>query len=95
MNHSRSLAAPIVATLFMLMPLLYVGSYYCLVDTDRINAKDLRYRVYPELAGQVYWPIELADRRLRPEAWEDPLIKLITSTIDTSSEWVDSPPSLP
>ena len=91
MNTHNS-AGAITAAVLLLLPTLYVGSYYAVVDTDHSSAqgisfcrsnndRDLRYRIYPELAGRFYWPIEQVDRRLRPAAWEDPLIKLITSTI--------------
>lgn len=94
MNERRSWSAPIVAALLLLLPAVYVGSYYCLVDTERgydpvmgcnIGAQlseSLRYRVASRLCCRIYWPIEQVDRKLRPEAWEDPLVKLITITIE-------------
>jgi hypothetical protein len=90
MNEPRSWSAPIVAACLLLVPAVYVGSYYCAVDTNRggyislcgPNKPDLRYRVAPEVCGRFYWPIEQVDRKLRPEAWEDPLIKLITSSFE-------------
>ena len=95
MNESRSWSAPVVAALLLLLPLGYIGSYYCLVDTDRggyigcgPNMPDLRYRICPELCGKFFWPVEQVDRKLRPDAWEDPLIKLITTTIVPES-WGD------
>ena len=92
MNESRSWACAAIAALLLLSPLLYVGSYYYLVDTDSggpswcnlgpHSQTDLRYRVAPEVCGRFYWPIEQVDRKLRPDAWEDPLIKLITISIE-------------
>lgn len=92
MIEPRSWSAPIVAALLLLLPAVYAGSYYCVVDTDRggpswcnlgpWSQTDLRYRVAPEVCGRLYWPIEQVDRKLRPEAWEDPLIKLITISIE-------------
>jgi len=94
MTSRSSSAGAIAAAVLLLLPILYVGSYYAVVDTDDPTAagvsfrcsvsarsRDLRYRIYPEVAGVIYWPIEQVDRRLRPAAWEDPLIKMITSTI--------------
>lgn len=89
--NSHNSAGALTAAVLLLLPTLYVGSYYAVVDTDHPSAQgisfqhpqacDLRYRIYPELADRFYWPVEQVDRRLRPGAWEDPLIKLITSTI--------------
>jgi hypothetical protein len=91
MKESRSSIAPIAAAaLLLLLPLTYVASYYCVVDTTIISqfpGPDLRYRVCPEMCGTIYWPVEQVDRRLRPEAWFDPLIKLITETIEPSTGW--------
>lgn len=87
-NRNTSSAAPVIAATILLAPMLYVGSYYCLVDTNcnwpsHCNigpvspTEDLRYRVAPIVCSRVYWPIEKIDRKLRPAAWEDPLVKII------------------
>lgn len=91
MDEPRSSVAPIAAAgLLLLLPLGYIGSYYCLVDTTIIGAvtgQDLRYRIYPETCGRIYWPVEQVDRQLRPAAWFDPLIKLITESIEPTTGW--------
>jgi hypothetical protein len=70
-------AAPLAAAILLLTPVLYVGSYYCLVDTDAVVLNDLRYRVCGEYCGTIFWPIEKIDRWLRPEAWKNPFEKLM------------------
>jgi hypothetical protein len=70
-------AAPIIAALLLLLPLLYVGSYLLLVwpDGERFDMADSRsdfatYRHGAEAwAGRLYWPLEQMDRRVRPKKW--------------------------
>jgi len=66
-------AAPILAAILLLLPVLYVGSYLALVQpagTIRLWAGTAEhYRYGGSLAASVYWPLEQADRKLRPGAW--------------------------
>ena len=77
---------PIAVCFFLLLPLLYVASYFALVTPgDRVLLKVFRvdggatfpvyhnqsYRFGGEWAERVYWPLEQIDRKLRPRAWDD------------------------
>jgi hypothetical protein len=77
-------AAPIIAASLLLLPVLYVGSYFFLVSPNRgpvvrtVYGCSLTpgYDVHADYRvgdlSQLYWPVEQADRRLRPQAWVDP-----------------------
>ena len=82
-NH----AAPIIAALFLLLPMLYVGSYFAVVipeatpmeriyfkpDGGMIFAIGIdHYRWGRDRAAWFYWPLEQIDRQLRPKLWEEP-----------------------
>jgi hypothetical protein len=79
----RRNAAPIIAAVLLLLPLLYVGSYLALVVpiglfVDYSNdpfafEPELsydRYRYGAARVAIVFWPLEQIDRRIRPEQWE-------------------------
>jgi hypothetical protein len=79
-------AAPIVAAILLLLPVLYVGSYLALVvpggiaerGTGRFSGVisfDKHYRFANTEAKFIYWPLEQIDRKVRPGAWE-PTLKL-------------------
>ena len=69
----------IVAIALLLLPILYVGSYFALVSPKPVDATVptgtplvLRhYRVAPSLAEWVFWPLEQIDRQIRPNAWNE------------------------
>lgn len=74
-------AAPILAAVLLLLPVLYVGSYLALVDPRGVIIPDpsdpynyngwiKNYRVGNSLCKQIYWPLEQIDRKLRPGSWE-------------------------
>jgi hypothetical protein len=92
--------APIVATILLSLPLLYVGSYYCVVDTDLAGFAPCTgpatppYRIWPHFAGQFYWPVEQVDRKLRPGAFEDSLSKIIRTSTEPVP-WDDSKNQIP
>jgi len=73
----RKHAAPIIAAVLLLFPMLYAGSYLALVwpDKERLDMADSRggvptYRYGTETwAWRVYWPLEQIDRHVRPAAW--------------------------
>jgi len=82
-------AAPIIAAILRLLPVLYVGSYFALAVPGSLMAVDAatgkewvyphrHYRVDPRaelVAASVFWPLEQIDRRLWPGAWEIPVEK--------------------
>jgi hypothetical protein len=73
--------APVIATILLLLPLLYVGSFYVLArpherpDGWRIYEypilqhleKEAAYKLYWWLST-AYWPMERMDMALRPES---------------------------
>jgi len=73
-------AAPILAVVLLLLPVLYVGSYLALVTpegaiTHTFQGNSVRigwhhYRVSGTWIGNVFWPLEQIDRKVRPGAWE-------------------------
>jgi hypothetical protein len=87
MIQPRSSAAPIIAVILLLLPVLYVLSYLALVvpaGTSRslgiavVNGQTYRqisvaehYRWQAEKAAIVFWPLEQMDRKLRPKTWND------------------------
>jgi hypothetical protein len=74
MEKPRS-AAPFLAALLLLLPLLYVGSYLAVVSpagtmlwwSGRVD----HYEYGGRSVEQFYWPLEQIDRRIRPQAWRD------------------------
>ena len=85
MDKTRSSAAPIFATILLLLPVLYIGSYLALVipagKLIRSNVaaslfaspqgilRVSHYRIQPAFAARFYWPLEQIDRKVRPGAW--------------------------
>jgi hypothetical protein len=77
-------AAPILAAILLLLPVLYVGSYLVLavpgglIAVDAVTGKEWvyphrHYRVDPRVelvAATVFWPLEQIDRKVRPGEWE-------------------------
>ena len=76
MDKSRTFAPLLIAILFLVLPLLYLGSYFALVVPRGIycfeipNARRVHYRRYDSVAKVAYWPAEQIDRRVRPREWE-------------------------
>lgn len=70
----QRLAAPILAAILLLLPLLYVGSYFALVKPGEHlgwgSALYAPYRCGGDVAVRLFWPLEQIDRRVRPGAWE-------------------------
>jgi hypothetical protein len=84
MTDRRSNAGPIaIAVLLLLLPCLYVGSYFALVQRDPSSLGTLvsfdiregrcevmeRYRAGGSVARHFYAPANWADRRIRREYW--------------------------
>jgi hypothetical protein len=78
--------APIIVAILLLLPVLYVGSYFALVAPTgvKIQDPDLSFECYTigghyksaePIAKVVFWPLEKIDRKVRPGRWrpeEDP-----------------------
>lgn len=74
----------IVAIVLLLLPVLYVGSYFALVTPFRgpVIRRTLSCGFSPGSSirgnyrtgdlSMVYWPLERLDYRLRPQTWIDP-----------------------
>ncbi|QDU26346.1 hypothetical protein ETAA8_14240 [Anatilimnocola aggregata] len=64
----------IVAIVLLLVPVLYVGSYFALVVPRGIHGYkaifEEHYRWQNKLCSRVFWPLEQIDRKLRPESWD-------------------------
>lgn len=64
----------IVAIVLLLLPVLYVASYFALVnpapsgDSVRFLPPQGNYRCDRKVA-RVFWPLEQLDRKLRPNYW--------------------------
>ncbi|WP_254509359.1 hypothetical protein [Anatilimnocola floriformis] len=75
----ESRAPVIVAILLLLLPVLYVGSYAVLVtpgrqvhrqvSPNRTETIGYTYRINSWWPSNIYWPLELIDRQLRPGLW--------------------------
>lgn len=77
----RDSRAPlIVAIVLLLLPVLYVGSYFALVVPNPDDyrwfavslgyvAEEQNYRIASSTLSKVFWPLEQIDRKLRPRAW--------------------------
>jgi hypothetical protein len=79
----RDSRAPlIVAIVLLLLPVLYVGSYFALamppINQDRANQRansgrgNYGWRIgwTSPLAAQFYWPLEQLDGKVRPGFWK-------------------------
>jgi hypothetical protein len=73
-------AAPLFAALLLLLPVLYIGSYFALVTPGELGSSYIyqgkycrvytSYRCQGWLCVHAFWPLEELDRRLRPAQWE-------------------------
>ena len=69
MDKKRLSAGPqIIAVAVLLLPLLYVGSYLALLQTEYFGWGG-------NWASHFYSPLVQIDRKMRSEAWESPLEK--------------------
>jgi hypothetical protein len=81
----RNRAPLIVAIALLILPVLYMGSYFALVvpgrysfppDTDEHQTKIILvknfYRFdFDRMAAKIFWPLEQLDQRVRPGTWID------------------------
>ncbi|WP_254513203.1 hypothetical protein [Anatilimnocola floriformis] len=68
----RESRAPLIfAIVLLLLPVLYVVSYLALVRPTAFYSSvgGHPYRMGGEYAERVFWPLEQADRRVRPNSW--------------------------
>ena len=70
-NHvAMNARAPLItAIVLLLLPLLYVATYFANVQPAEDFALPYPYRWGGVWAARVYWPLEKTDRRLRPDSW--------------------------
>lgn len=71
----------LVAIVFLLLPLLYVGSYFALVLPGPAGVVTVpphgwylerhKYRAGGSVADVIFWPVEQVDKALRPDVWND------------------------
>jgi hypothetical protein len=67
MDNKRSLMVPVaVAMALLLLPLLYVGSYYAMLHPDNDPFGDT-YRFGGRWSERFYQPMRWVDGRLRPD----------------------------
>jgi hypothetical protein len=74
-------AAPLIAAVLLLLPVLYVASYLALVvpagrtvwATPGCSPYICHYRMGEEIAPKIYWPLEQIDRKFRRGAWAESL----------------------
>jgi hypothetical protein len=75
----ESRAPLIVAIVLLLLPVLYVGSYFVLVVPEGfLVARDGQnfgtyYRIGGAWSRRFYWPMEEIDQKIRPRAWGVPV----------------------
>jgi hypothetical protein len=71
MNRTWS-PAPFIAAALLLLPAIYIGCYLALVDppSKRGIFSPKPYRYGGQIAAVAFWPLEQADRKLRPEKWD-------------------------
>jgi hypothetical protein len=66
--------APIIAAVFLVLPMLYLGTYFALVVPGQQftwgNLPQPPYRFGGRAAAVLFWPLEQIDRKVRPWAWE-------------------------
>jgi hypothetical protein len=67
----------IVAVVLLLLPGLYVASYFALVKPSPLIVVTMTgqdpYRCGGAFSRKLFWPLEQIDRKVRPVAWESRL----------------------
>ncbi len=75
MDERRTNALPILLSLLLLLPCLYVGGYSAIVKpTVEVTPWSAlqpgnHYRLGGQRAAQVFYPLEQLHRRVRPQDW--------------------------
>jgi hypothetical protein len=84
-KQSQSRAPLIVSIVLLLLPLLYVGSYFALLNPHKNTAErwqqvmttgNVNYRAGGWFSDCCFWPIERIDRKLRPSVWGSELERI-------------------
>jgi hypothetical protein len=76
----RKHAAPTLVAILLLLPVLYVGSYYALLADMSLwslpqgSFKTPVYRVSGLWVKGFFWPMEQFDRKLRPDRGRDNVV---------------------
>jgi hypothetical protein len=81
-------SAPLIAAIFLLLPVLYVGSYLALVNPQgmmfvaessagHFSGPVYHYRIESRGPAVLFWPLERIDRKVRPGAWNNPEANLL------------------
>lgn len=85
MYKQRTYAAPIIAAILLLLPLLYVGVYLALVVPGGVlitgealpglpppgsYRSDQNYRLGGTITQWIFWPVEQVDRSVRSTEWD-------------------------
>lgn len=77
MEEKRSYAVPVIAGVLLLLPCLYVGSYYALVEPTSIlslSYDDVTFLPYYSVGGETakaaFYPVHRLDRLVRPSHWQ-------------------------
>jgi hypothetical protein len=79
-KQPQSRAPLIIAVVLLILPVLYVGSYFALVvprgitiqfdaPIGALNLRIVHYRLAGTTASGIFWPLEQIDRKLRPRSW--------------------------
>jgi hypothetical protein len=87
MDKKRTIAGPIIAALLLIIPVLYVGSYFALVVPSGINVfppddgmpggstsrigRTYYYRFEITWGERFFWPLHQLHRKIRPDDWQD------------------------
>jgi hypothetical protein len=76
MSHQPSSLAPLSVAVLLALPLLYVGSYFALMQRQGYTRLDGRcqrgcvYRVPGKVPKTIYAPANWTDRHVRPAYWD-------------------------
>ena len=83
-KNMKGHAAPIIAAVLLLLPVLYVASYLALVNPNGKWRGPIspsggvitleHYRFGGPWTASFYWPLEQIDRRMRPKVWSEPRV---------------------
>jgi hypothetical protein len=73
MEENRTYAVPMTIGMLLVLPILYLVSYFALVLPGGIwsGTRTVHYRVGTGIAEYAFWPLEQIDRRLQLRQWDD------------------------
>jgi hypothetical protein len=74
MDKRTSSAGIGLAIAFLLLPLLYIGSYLVLVEPLTVDGRQVYRPAWDEHSNdqysRLYWPLEKTDGMVRPATWD-------------------------